>query len=168
MVIRLGKWATACPPLHLYALSLILASLYQVAVIVNDMAEVNIDAELILKRAGDHQVQLVQEQLVELSNGCICCTLRDDLLQVLPLLPSLHVGPQVHLLCMPFSCFAKTLAAQASQLWQQVSAKTTNALHVHSLSSPVCCTVETAATTAAANALLRSLRCKWSASLYVS
>jgi G3E family GTPase len=53
----------------------------QVAVIVNDMAEVNIDAELL--RGND--LRQAVPSVVELSNGCICCTLRDDLLQALPL-----------------------------------------------------------------------------------
>ena len=52
----------------------------QVAVIVNDMAEVNIDAELV-KGDGSHNAGR-PHQLVELTNGCICCTLRDDLIQV--------------------------------------------------------------------------------------
>ncbi len=50
----------------------------RVAVIVNDMSEVNIDAELI--RDGGFDLSHTDEQMVELSNGCICCTLRDDLL----------------------------------------------------------------------------------------
>ncbi|MEM9305286.1 MAG: GTP-binding protein [Pseudomonadota bacterium] len=49
----------------------------KVAVIVNDMSEVNIDAELV--RAGT-ELSRTSETLVEMSNGCICCTLRDDLL----------------------------------------------------------------------------------------
>lgn len=54
---------------------------YKVAVIVNDMAEVNIDAELIQGARGEHEVKVVQEEMVELTNGCICCTLRDDLVK---------------------------------------------------------------------------------------
>lgn len=50
----------------------------KVAVIVNDMSEVNIDAQLV-KQGG--ALSRTQEQLVEMSNGCICCTLRDDLLK---------------------------------------------------------------------------------------
>ncbi|UXC32132.1 GTP-binding protein [Bacillus safensis] len=49
----------------------------KVAVIVNDMSEINIDAELV-KQGGE--LSRSDEKLIELSNGCICCTLREDLL----------------------------------------------------------------------------------------
>ncbi|MEP3198685.1 MAG: GTP-binding protein [Lentilitoribacter sp.] len=49
----------------------------RVAVIVNDMSEVNIDADLV---RADTELSKTDETLVEMSNGCICCTLREDLL----------------------------------------------------------------------------------------
>jgi G3E family GTPase len=58
----------------------------RVAVIVNDMSEVNIDAALV--RGGAAALSRTDERLVELSNGCICCTLREDLLEEVAALAS--------------------------------------------------------------------------------
>ncbi|MEM8487097.1 MAG: GTP-binding protein [Bacteroidota bacterium] len=50
----------------------------RVAVIVNDMSEINVDAALV--QSGETALRRTDERLVEMSNGCICCTLREDLL----------------------------------------------------------------------------------------
>ncbi|MFO0562658.1 MAG: zinc metallochaperone GTPase ZigA [Polyangiales bacterium] len=55
---------------------------WRVAVIVNDMSEVNIDAQLVKNSTGVGSVSLERKEakMVEMTNGCICCTLREDLL----------------------------------------------------------------------------------------
>ena len=49
----------------------------KVAVIVNDMSEINVDVELV---KSQNTLSRTEEKLVEMSNGCICCTLREDLM----------------------------------------------------------------------------------------
>lgn len=51
----------------------------KVCLVVNDLSEVNIDADLV--RTGEFALSRVNEKMVQLQNGCICCTLREDLLQ---------------------------------------------------------------------------------------
>ena len=50
----------------------------KVAVIVNDMSEINIDSAIVQSEVS---LNRSEEKLVEMSNGCICCTLREDLLE---------------------------------------------------------------------------------------
>lgn len=51
----------------------------KIAVIINDMSQVNVDAALVQQ----HKVSNQEEKLIQLQNGCICCTLRGDLLEEL-------------------------------------------------------------------------------------
>ena len=68
----------------------------RVAVIVNDMSEVNIDAALVER--GGARLSRTEETLVEMTNGCICCTLREDLLAEVSRLSreTLNPGAEIH------------------------------------------------------------------------
>ena len=66
----------------------------KVAVIVDDMSEVDIDAALVER--GGAKLSRTEERLVEMTNGCICCTLRDDLLK--PVTARARDGRFAHLL----------------------------------------------------------------------
>ena len=56
----------------------------KVAIIVNDMSEINVDASLI--ENGEASFRYNKEKLVSMTNGCICCTLREDLLKEVSIL----------------------------------------------------------------------------------
>lgn len=60
----------------------------RVAVLVNDMAALNIDERLV----AENVVQSAGQELVALSNGCICCTVREDLVRELRTLAAKQVG----------------------------------------------------------------------------
>lgn len=84
----------------------------KVAVIVNDMSEINIDSEIV-----EQEVTLnhSEEKLVSLSNGCICCTLREDLLQEVSKLAK-TLTKQPSLLLWMLVCLPKTSWTQTSTL----------------------------------------------------
>ncbi len=84
----------------------------RVAVIVNDMSEVNIDAALI---AGAGYLDRTEEKLVELTNGCICCTLREDLIEPVARLAS--AGRFDHLL-IESTGISEPMPVAASFSWE--------------------------------------------------
>ncbi|WP_219106335.1 GTP-binding protein [Austwickia sp. TVS 96-490-7B] len=99
----------------------------RVAVIVNDMSEVNIDAALV---ADGSSLSRTEERLVELTNGCICCTLRDDLLDEVGRLAA--EGRFDHLLIessgisepMPVAATFALESDDGSTLWQRAQLDT--------------------------------------------
>ena len=87
----------------------------RIAVVVNDMSSVNVDAELV--RQGGGLVQQ-EEKMIELSNGCICCTLREDLLTSLS---SLAAETRFdHVRVLPPTCPPLALASAPSQAFPRL------------------------------------------------
>ncbi|WP_082952901.1 GTP-binding protein [Mycobacterium sp. 852002-10029_SCH5224772] len=84
----------------------------RVAVIVNDMSEVNIDAALV---AGTGFLDRTDEKLVELTNGCICCTLREDLIESVARLAS---GGRFDYLLIESTGISEPMPVAASFNWE--------------------------------------------------
>lgn len=81
----------------------------RVAVLVNDMATLNIDQRLV---AGS-VVQAAGQELVALTNGCICCTIRDDLVRELRALSAKQVWTKFEHKCQAVGRLFHCLAAAA-------------------------------------------------------
>jgi G3E family GTPase len=86
----------------------------RVAVIVNDMSEVNIDAELV--RGGNINLSRTEDALVEMTNGCICCTLRDDLLKEVGKLEAASTICSLNRAASPSRCRSRPLSSFATSM----------------------------------------------------
>ena len=130
----------------------------RLAVVVNDMADINIDADLVRSASGETD-SLAADGMIQLENGCICCTLRDDL--VIELASLAQKGDVDHIIVESTGisephpvaqAFSMPIAAMDSMLSQQDEAKRAalsaatqgleslqDAAHLHSLVTVVDC-----------------------------